>query len=306
MKNNCIFCKGTSEPIHQLNGKILTLCSQCHTVGVLEMPTEAEISDFYQGFNFQTNIDNYKKVKTESIKNWMSGIMSGTKGKMLDVGGGGGFFARAFEDFELGESTYLDIDGQACEFARESMGLTRVLCDSVENLSASQSEKYDFIYCRHVVEHLVDPVKLIHDCASLLSATGTLIIQCPNGTSKEGLLYPKYWYSFLIKTKKSNDWSLLKTFAVSLTHKYGWGIDPIRHLWAISGRSLTSIFEGSDTYVTTVSTACLSDPVFSPYWTPSNKIESLKSKFAPFLNRTFLPGMHLILEVRRQHVGDES
>jgi 2-polyprenyl-3-methyl-5-hydroxy-6-metoxy-1,4-benzoquinol methylase len=152
---------------------------------VSHLPSESEINNFYQGFNFQTDLCNYDLIATLAIKEWLHGFNLPQNAKMLDVGGGGGFFAKAFQEFGFGESTYVDLDSGACDFAKDQMELERVICDSVENGdNYFKGQKFDFIYCRHVVEHLVNPAQLIMQCAELLSEKGTFIVQCPNGLSR--------------------------------------------------------------------------------------------------------------------------
>lgn len=296
----CLYCGGRVEYAYNMGAHALGYCKNCHAVGVLDMPSDEEIFKYYQGFNFQTNPRNYQAVRTEKIRTWMSSLLPTGKGNMLDVGGGGGFFASAFEEFQFGESTYIDLDAEACEFARSEMGLKRVICDSVENINLYTEEKsFEFIYCRHVIEHLRDPVQLMKQCAELLSPTGVLILQCPNGPSKEGILFPSYWMKFLRIAKESNNWSKVYAAYFSMTSRYGWGIDPIRHLWAISGKAIKAAFDGDNRFKVRTKSASLTDNVFSPYWKASNRWDLFAGASANILAGRVFQGMHLIAEVRR-------
>jgi len=298
--DTCLFCNSARVATYSLSGSEISFCNNCKTSGVSHPPSESEISDFYQGFSFQTDFSKYELVATPEMRAWMEGFALRDDAKMLDVGGGGGFFAKAFEEFGLGESTYIDLDSGACEFAKNQVGLERVICDSVENGGKYfQGQKFDFIYCRHVVEHLVNPSHLIMQCAELLTHEGVFIVQCPSGLSKEGLLYPRYWFKFLRKTKVSNDWSWPRSFIFSLTDKHGWGLDPIRHLWAISGDGIKSLFKNQNKYVVNVKGASLADPVYSPYWHPRGCFERVTAKFAKIFCRRFKVGMHLVVEIRK-------
>ncbi len=289
----CRLCGGDFGYYYKLAEYDLGSCCNCGSVSVVNVISADELKRFYQGFSFQVNIDNYNKVKTPAVESWIRDLLKGKENaSMLDVGGGGGFFARAFEEFGFGESTYIDLDGEACDFARNQMGLKRVVCDNVENLKAYVGmKKFDFIYCRHVVEHLIDPGKLVRECADMLSDHGVFVLQCPNGESKEG---------FLREVKSSNSWSKTKAITFSLSSSYGWGIDPIRHLWAISGKGIESIFEYNDSFEVVVKSASLADPVFSPYWSPQTRWYRIATSFARRAAGILYKGMHLVVEIRRK------
>lgn len=295
----CEFCGHPTERSYSLDNYDIVYCDACQSSGVSRKPKEEEIIEYYQGFSFETVVANYNKVRTKVIELWMRKLVKSPNARMLDVGGGGGFFAKAFEDFGLGKSTYIDLDQAACEFATDQMKLTNVFCDTVENLKSHVGDQtYDFIYLRHVVEHLTNPTEMIHTCASYLSENGVLIIQCPNGRSKEGLLFPSYWWKFLKKVKSENRWTLAQATSFSLSKKYGWGLDPIRHLWAISDKGLLAVFENEAKFKVSTTSKSLTDPVYSPYWSPS----SLLSHFQRLLARIyckFFQGMHLIAFVSR-------
>ena len=297
----CLFCGGRVAYAYTMGTYSLGYCKDCHTIGVLEMPSHAAISRYYQGFNFQTNSSQYQAIRSERIKKWMAGLVPTGTGTVLDVGGGGGFFARAFEDFGFGESTYIDLDAEACQFARSEMKLKKVICDSVENINAhTEDQKYDFIYCRHVIEHLLDPVRLIKRCAELLSPQGVFVLQCPNGPSKEGVLFPNYWKKFLRIAKTSNNWSTGYAIYFSLLNRYGWGIDPMRHLWAISGKGIQASLNNDSRIEVKIKSASLADPVYSPYWRPNNRWERFAGGLSRMLVGNLLQGMHLVAEIRRR------
>lgn len=298
--SKCPFCRGSRTYAYRMNGRSLHRCEECNTIGLEETPTAKEISEFYQGFQFQTQAKNYHKIKTPQIREWMSRYVSKRPSRMLDIGGGGGFFARAFEDFGFGESTVVDLDKDACEFARSEMNLSRVYNESVESFLESTNERYDFIYCRHVIEHLVDPVGFIKACTGLLAIGGVFVVQCPNGSSKEvAFVDPKRWKYFLVPIHKENKWHKFYSILFSLGPCYGFGIDPIRHLWAITGRGLEAVFSDNSQYVVELSSASLTDPVFSPYFPADTKLERLQSNVARRFFGPLLQGAHLIAEIKR-------
>ncbi|MDB4695136.1 class I SAM-dependent methyltransferase, partial [bacterium] len=163
----------------------------------------------------------------------------------------------------------------------------------------TSGKKFDLIYCRHVIEHLVAPQRLVRECAELLTPEGVFVLQCPNGQSKEGLLFPHYWLKFLRLTRDSNEWGKTKTFLYSLSRRYGWGIDPPRHLWGITGNAIESLFASDDRYSVKIRTASLADPVFSPYWRPNGRRERIIGSVNKRVAGKLFQGMQLIAEIRR-------
>jgi 2-polyprenyl-3-methyl-5-hydroxy-6-metoxy-1,4-benzoquinol methylase len=99
-----------------------------------------------------------------------------SNGLVLDVGcGNGGFLCLAKE---IGWQVYgIDMDPKAVEMAR-SRGLN-VECGGIELLS-HESQKYDVITLSHVIEHVHDPLDLLHQLYRLLKPGGVLWIETPN------------------------------------------------------------------------------------------------------------------------------
>lgn len=128
---------------------------------------------------------------------------------MLDIGCGNGEFLNIAR--EMGWQTEgIDMDAKAVEVCR-SRGL-KVACGSVELLT-HEKEKYDVITISHVIEHVHDPLNLLHQIHRLLKPGGLLWLETPNLGS---LGYKRY--------------------------KANWrGLEPPRHLVLFDLVSLTNI-----------------------------------------------------------------
>lgn len=297
----CIFCGGRRSFVYSLNGYDIHRCHSCGVIGVDALPSSEFLLQFYQGFSFQANVTNLALVQTDAIRDYLTSHISSTPATMLDFGGGGGFFAKAFESFGLGEAVYVDVDEQACRFAKDALGLRRVLQGSLKAvIDAHPGIRFDYIHCRHVIEHMPDPGKLISSLCERLSPEGSLVVSCPNGLSKEGVFYPQYWRKFLAAVARDNQWSKLRAVAFSLTGRYGWGLDPPRHLWAITGRSIRSVID-SRRFVCNIKSAALADPVYSPYYRSAGRIGKLRDRFCNMIFGHLLPGMHLVAEIKRRN-----
>lgn len=274
-------------------------CIYCGSGGVSPLPTISELEEFYNGFLFRADIQNYPKVMTSAK------ILYGDLNlefrrdlKMLDVGGGGGFYSKAFQELGYGRSTYVDLDPKACEFAQRELDIDTVTNDDVLNLDPT--EKFDFIMCRHLIEHLLDPLALIDKIINCIAPGGTLLLVFPNGQSLEYLAYTDKGLTKRImqiqKGQGSSGPGILWSF---LTGKILHGIDPPRHLWAITKRGIEHFLKskGIDYHIATYP---LTDPAYSPYFTPARPYEKIQCLFGNSITSKVFGGTHLAVTIRNK------
>jgi SAM-dependent methyltransferase len=218
---------------------------------------------------------------------------------MMDIGGGGGFFSKAFESLGFGESTYVDLDPQSCDFARDTLGLERVFnCDAMD-MRKYASGNFDLIYCRHVVEHLLDPTSFMERILGYLKDDGIFVVQVPNGHSLEYLAYPKSTIRKRISVIcRTNDLSLLKVFWIMISGGMLHGIDPPRHLWAITREGMKRWADGKGVKCD-IHTHHLGDPAYSPYY---RKGKGLRAGIQDLIGQRILGpihgGTHLVAVLR--------
>ena len=121
------------------------------------MPDTELLNEHYQGFMGELSADMLPRFLASGRELFESfGARAGQSQSLLDVGGGGGFFSKAFEELGYGPSTYVDLDPESCRFAREGLGLERVIHGDVAELDKILDTQFDFVYSRHVIEHLPD------------------------------------------------------------------------------------------------------------------------------------------------------
>ena len=264
-------------------------------------PPEEDIFDFYQGFSFEADHSNLKHFLTDEIKFWIESLQLPPDSTMLDIGGGAGFFAKAFEHFQFGESTYVDLDSAACSFAKEELKLKDVRNIDLSMLSQQEDKKYDFIYCRHVVEHLTTPTAVIDSAIQLLSDGGTFILQFPNGLSLEYLAYPRRIAPYAKKLKDSNSFGWIKTIALLTSTRNAFAIDPIRHLWAITTDGVLRYLERYSREVTfRATTRSISDPVFSPYYRNSHFMDCIRATISRSTLARLRGGAHAVVTIHKR------
>jgi len=103
-----------------------------------------------------------------------------TPGKLMEIGCGSG--ERLARLRELGwQVEGQDIDPKAVAHARERFGLG-VHCGDICALSLP-GDSFDAVIMNHVIEHVLDPVRLLKECHRLLKRDGTLVLTTPNANS---------------------------------------------------------------------------------------------------------------------------
>lgn len=301
-ETRCIFCKGENHFIYSLNGYGINQCSNCLTCSLDKFPSSDEIKNYYQGFKFEMDVQHFKSILTPAVKNWFQSYRLPPNSKMLDIGGGAGFFAAAFEAFGLGKSTYIDLDASACKFAKETLQLNDVICSKIEEFKPPNEAKYDFIYCRHVIEHLVDPRVMVDAAIDLLNPGGTFILQFPNGLSLEYLAYPRRILPYAKKIQNSNHWNAAKTLSILASKQNAFAMDPIRHLWAITPQAILDYLEPHKCKLNaSAKTKSISDPVYSPYSRNAHLLDSIRSSLAKHTLGRLRGGSHAVISITKKN-----
>jgi 2-polyprenyl-3-methyl-5-hydroxy-6-metoxy-1,4-benzoquinol methylase len=112
-------------------------------------------------------------------------------GKLLDVGCGNGNYLYSLR--ELGWETYgVEIDEQACHYAREVLGLTVSQGSLAE--ARFPDAFFDVITLRHVLEHLPDPGRTLATVYRLLREGGSILIEAPNIESLQARFFKARWF----------------------------------------------------------------------------------------------------------------
>lgn len=133
-------------------------------------------------------------------------------GKLLDIGCGNGEFLRFANRFGW-DVVGIDFDEKAVAEAKSSgFDIRHGGIDII-----GSEERFDFITLSHVIEHVYDPVELIHSCFSLLNDGGVLWLETPNIESMGYVYYRSCWR----------------------------GLEPPRHVTLFNQASLYEIIESS-------------------------------------------------------------
>jgi 2-polyprenyl-3-methyl-5-hydroxy-6-metoxy-1,4-benzoquinol methylase len=97
--------------------------------------------------------------------------------RVLDVGCGIGGFSRSLS--QGNEITGIDVNQKCLQYNTDRLGY-RSICLDIERPWNLGEEKFDLILCGDVLEHVFDPVGVLHEAANVLSDGGRLIVAIPN------------------------------------------------------------------------------------------------------------------------------
>ena len=167
-------------------------CEKCGFISVDPCISEEGLKIYYQS-NMDRRLIVKKKMKLRNIQyfNDRDFVMKYIKkGKMLDVGCGGGFFLSKFSrNFnKIG----LDLDKRSAEVGKKKFNM-KILNKKLgeENLNKGS---FDLIIFRGVIEHLYDPKKATDRAYKLLKKGGYLYFcATPNANSFPAWLYKSKW-----------------------------------------------------------------------------------------------------------------
>ena len=111
-------------------------------------------------------------------------------GTLLDVGCGNGQFLVKMRGLGWKVSG-VDPDEQSVEFAQKNFDLD-IKKETMDQIHFPDST-FDAITMNHVIEHLVDPIRTLNECARVLKPNGKLIILTPSIESLGSWLFKKNW-----------------------------------------------------------------------------------------------------------------
>lgn len=116
-------------------------------------------------------------------------------GKLLDVGCSYGFYLDVFQKHGY-ETTGIDISSKAISYVRSYIK-TKGINDRFENHYFAR-KSFDIITLIDVLEHSLDPNKIISKCNRILRNNGIIIIQTPNFNSIISRLTGSKWIWLLL------------------------------------------------------------------------------------------------------------
>lgn len=201
----CIVCGQTCEPFFVKKTFTIVRCPTCQLMAVENVPED--LAPYYrQGyFTGDVSLDGYMDYDTDKAvtrKTYEAHCRELTslvqipgqdrQPTMLEIGCATGFFMSiAIEQGWNVEG--IDISSYAVEEAKQK-GL-RATTATIESFTTHNT--YDSIVMQDVIEHVVDPVRMIRRVHELLNHGGLVALTTPDAGSLWARLWGKKWHAFV-------------------------------------------------------------------------------------------------------------
>ena len=202
----CPFCRSEGSEYYVRPDRLhIRLCPTCRCYFVAPAPTEEQVARFYASYYAHHRMSEFQQYRNDPVlvkemfainplsdpKIRILNSLAGFAGKRaLDIGFGMG--QNLLHMKRLGaEVEGVDLDSDAVAFVRTTLGISNVRHCSVEGLP--ETPRYDLITMHDIVEHPLDPIRLLRKAHALLVPQGFLSIWTPNASSasrdREPLLF---------------------------------------------------------------------------------------------------------------------
>ncbi len=174
----CFLCGSNNYRLIVTKSKYgIVKCKNCDFVFTTPILSEQELETYYKKFDYKDILSAERIIRLDAKKS-LGKINKyiKTKGDLLDVGCGRGYFLD--EARKLGWSSYgVDVSELVTEYARNKLHLTIFHSDI---FSFKSKQTFDLITLNQVIEHFVNPERLINKCSEFLTSGGLLYIATPN------------------------------------------------------------------------------------------------------------------------------
>ena len=137
-----------------------------------------------------------------------------------------------------------------------------------------------------------------------LAPGGVLVVQCPNANSREYLAYFRSRLRARVKKiDPGSNFPRLAKIGILLGTRFLHGIDPPRHLWAITRRGIMAWAHQHELTCVTF-TRHLGDVPFSPtYIPPPSLFDRVADSFGQNVLSYLTGGTHLVAVIRKTEVS---
>jgi SAM-dependent methyltransferase len=199
-------------------------CTECGFAHLWPKPTAQELADYYKKSFYETYSPSdwaekeeaeqpYWQIEYADRLSTFSEILAKPAGKLLDVGCGGGWLLSYAK--ERGWEV-LGIEPSRSMWERASRR-GPVLLGSFPGVDLSPYAPFDAVHLKLVMEHVADPLEVLHAVSQIVRPGGVVVVQAPNDfnslqlASKELLKKEPWWVVHPVHVNYFNFDSLERT-----------------------------------------------------------------------------------------------
>lgn len=190
-------------PLHEKDGRTVINCVSCGFAHIMPLPTVEDQSTFYENEFYTVEKPKYFSDTEEDLAWWMATYrnyyhlfekyVSGRK--ILDVGSGPGYFLLVGK--ELGWDV-LGVEPSPVAHSYSTEKGVPVLKNFFSYDAVKEQGTFDVVHAAMVLEHVPDPLGMLHDMKRLLNPGGLLVLFSPNDYNPlqnvlSELSFPPYW-----------------------------------------------------------------------------------------------------------------
>lgn len=151
----------------------------CHTCGLLQIRDPIPPNELYDAETYSTGFQKPKHIDDLIV----TALSYNPPGNVLDIGCNDGSLLRSLDNYGFPELVGIEPNSHAANIARQNQHhhiYTDYLNIPLANTLQNRHSKFDFIFARHVLEHVIDIKNFFASIEMLLSDNGLFIMELPH------------------------------------------------------------------------------------------------------------------------------
>lgn len=247
-------------------------CVDCQLEATIPLPTHAALYEYYQGADGRDMAKSerwFERVDRAVVyyfERFAEITSEAAPRRMLDLGGGVGYWSAVAQARGV-DVCLMDFADDALQFARERLGVKWTVAGDIGRSSDYFSEaEFDFVLARHTIEHMIDPEAYLAHVAKVIRPGGVLELETPNVLGREQFAHPATVLSNYRVIRRSNpQMGAAKARAIAWNKALS-GVNPPKHLWGFTLKSLRLMLERQGFDIREVRTEPAGHPELDPLY----------------------------------------
>lgn len=203
-EKNCRLCGTSLKSQFSKNGFDIGTCDQCGFMSVVDNVDVSVIENIYSKGYYERDRKRYIDITSKQRTQWLNrlqlieqlatqntSLITTRYKRLLDIGCGPGIFLALAKERNW-DVRGIEISPQAAREAAKRVGSHRIFQD----FASLDWESCDVITIWAVIEHVQEPLKLLHQAYSLLKPSGILALSTVNTNSWNRKWFAEEWRYF--------------------------------------------------------------------------------------------------------------